>query len=181
MADFAAALHRLLSAAVEAAMAAMGASSGDDDEEGGGVIGGCAMCGRQMPLTFHHLIPRWVRSARLRGAHIRYLEYSTMKRVREAVGPSARCVAVRSYVCPLADCAVQSVHDIRRQLHAVLVRSYVAEAVWAELKAFLCCPSLWLRRDVHSKYKKKGMALEDLNRGIDICRWVKGKRVCRSL
>ncbi len=67
MADFAAALHRLLTEAAEAAMAALGAgSSCDDDEDGGGVIGGCAMCGRQMPLTFHHLIPRWVRPVRQR-------------------------------------------------------------------------------------------------------------------
>ncbi|KXZ47559.1 hypothetical protein GPECTOR_34g718 [Gonium pectorale] len=51
---FADALHRLIVSAVESAVAELEGS--EDDEQAN--IGGCAMCGRQMPLTFHHLIPR---------------------------------------------------------------------------------------------------------------------------
>ncbi|KAG2495405.1 hypothetical protein HYH03_006354 [Edaphochlamys debaryana] len=59
---FAAALHRHLGEALEAAAAAAAGGSGGSDDEEEGPIGGCALCERQMPLTFHHLIPKDVHS-----------------------------------------------------------------------------------------------------------------------
>lgn len=49
--DFAAALMRRCSELLQ--------GEGEEGEDGD-ECGGCAMCERQMPLTFHHLIPRYV-------------------------------------------------------------------------------------------------------------------------
>lgn len=49
--DFAAALMRRCSELLQ--------GEGEEGEDEG-ECGGCAMCERQMPLTFHHLIPRCV-------------------------------------------------------------------------------------------------------------------------
>ncbi|PNW78591.1 hypothetical protein CHLRE_09g390800v5 [Chlamydomonas reinhardtii] len=70
--DFATALSARLAAAVEALAAeqrrrlAGGGGGSSEDEEG--PVGGCALCGRQMPLTFHHLIPRDVHAKYKRKA-----------------------------------------------------------------------------------------------------------------
>ncbi|KAG2454065.1 hypothetical protein HYH02_001106 [Chlamydomonas schloesseri] len=70
--DFAVSLSARLAAAVEelAAEQRRQAGGGDSDDEDG-PIGGCAMCGRQMPLTFHHLIPRDVHSKYKKRADLR--------------------------------------------------------------------------------------------------------------
>ncbi|KAG2432502.1 hypothetical protein HXX76_008847 [Chlamydomonas incerta] len=67
--DFATALAARLAAAIEELAAEQRRLAGSDGEEDqDGPIGGCVMCGRQMPLTFHHLIPRDVHAKYKRRA-----------------------------------------------------------------------------------------------------------------